>query len=241
MLDEGRTPDEDVLAALPVFPLPNVVFMPGMQLPLSVFEPRYLALVDHVLTRCDGFFGVPLLVDQAREGLKEPYFEPVLGLGSILDHKELDGGRRLIRVEGLARVRTKYELEQRHAFREVCVELLGEPRPTPGESLEVLVAQVERLAKTFHEDDQLLLRSVLSLDDARVIVYALAALIPNIEASREVDAGVRDPSRGSDLRLQQRCLETECADARVQLLLDRVSRLVAVVGDSGQFPMNVLN
>ena len=35
----------DWLAEVPVFPLPNVVFFPGTQLPLHIFEPRYRALM----------------------------------------------------------------------------------------------------------------------------------------------------------------------------------------------------
>ena len=52
--------DDERPSVMPLFPLPNVVLLPGMVLPLNVFEPRYLELVDHVL---DGgmHIGVPLL------------------------------------------------------------------------------------------------------------------------------------------------------------------------------------
>ena len=40
---------DDALTQLPLFPLPNVVFFPGMLLPLNVFEPRYLELMTHCL------------------------------------------------------------------------------------------------------------------------------------------------------------------------------------------------
>jgi hypothetical protein len=49
-----------VLSSLPIFPLPNVVLLPGMVLPLNVFEPRYLELVDFVREHGQ-HIGVPLL------------------------------------------------------------------------------------------------------------------------------------------------------------------------------------
>ena len=50
MLDDVELA-EDVLTALPIFPLPNVVLLPGIVLPLNVFEPRYVDLVDHVIAQ----------------------------------------------------------------------------------------------------------------------------------------------------------------------------------------------
>ena len=51
---------KSVLSELPLFPLPNVVFFPGMLLPLNVFEPRYLDLITHCLER-DRIVAIPLL------------------------------------------------------------------------------------------------------------------------------------------------------------------------------------
>ena len=62
MLDEERRPSEEILGSLPVFPLPNAVLLPGMVMPLNVFEARYLDLVDHALAR-GGYLGLPLLCE----------------------------------------------------------------------------------------------------------------------------------------------------------------------------------
>jgi Lon protease-like protein len=40
---------EDLPAALPIFPLSGVLLLPKAQLPLNIFEPRYLAMIDHAL------------------------------------------------------------------------------------------------------------------------------------------------------------------------------------------------
>ena len=51
---------KSALGELPLFPLPNVVFFPGMLLPLNVFEPRYLDLIRHCLAH-DRIVAIPLL------------------------------------------------------------------------------------------------------------------------------------------------------------------------------------
>ena len=39
----------DLPTEIPIFPLPSALLLPGGQLPLNIFEPRYLAMVDNVL------------------------------------------------------------------------------------------------------------------------------------------------------------------------------------------------
>ena len=124
MLDDDHAPRDEVLEALPIFPLPNAVLLPGMVLPLNVFEPRYLDLVDHVLDNGQ-FVGVPLL----RPGFEEEYegspaVEEVFGAGRLLSHQPLPDGRRFIRLEGMRRVRLVEELDNGKSFRQVRTELL---------------------------------------------------------------------------------------------------------------------
>lgn len=257
MLDLDRLPTPEVLAALPIFPLPNVVFLPGMVLPLNVFEPRYLDLVDHVL---DGgmHVGVPLLrpdpslldrVDLALPvhdpGDDRPAIEAVLGIGRLMAHQRLPDGRRFIRLEGLGRVRVQAELglDGRHAeggFRRVAVEALPEDEPGNKHALEVLKAQVERMAETFDEDDRQLILTVLELDDPRATIYAIASLVPNVELMRAVRRG-RSVGTMPHLRLQQRCLSAADSDLRVELLSARAQTLIDVLGESGSFPVSSLN
>ncbi|MCC6526508.1 MAG: LON peptidase substrate-binding domain-containing protein, partial [Polyangiaceae bacterium] len=109
---------ELALAELPLFPLPHVVLFPGAFLPLHVFEPRYVALVRHVLARHRSL-AVPQLREErhpparpkatpsaarAREPAEPPIVE-LAGAGTIVDFEELPGGRYDIVVLGRARVR----------------------------------------------------------------------------------------------------------------------------------------
>ena len=93
------------VSALPLFPLPGVVFLPSTLLPLHVFEPRYRKLVADCL-RGNGIFGVPLL----REGWQSDYegrppVHEVTGVGRIVRHQDLPDGRYNLLVLGLGRAR----------------------------------------------------------------------------------------------------------------------------------------
>lgn len=239
MLDDDRRPGAAVLAALPVFPLPNTVLLPGMILPLNVFEPRYLELCDHVLQN-GGHLGIPLLrpgFERDYEG--RPELEPVFGLGRLLSHQRLPDGRRFIRVEGLGRARMLHELPPRAQFRELCVEVLSEQGPADGHQLEVLKAQLERIAGTLDGDDDQMVQAVLRIPDARIMLYAITAIMPTLGFLAHGDR--MSNGRPALLDLQQRCLSADDADARVGALVDCAASICDELGGSGRFPRSMLN
>jgi Lon protease-like protein len=98
------------LAALPVFPLPNVVLFPGATLPLHVFEPRYRELTREVLA------GRQLMaVARLQTGFEDDYegrppLFDVCGVGSVIDSVAHGDGRYDITLRGLARDRIVKEL-----------------------------------------------------------------------------------------------------------------------------------
>ncbi|MFO0549193.1 MAG: LON peptidase substrate-binding domain-containing protein [Polyangiaceae bacterium] len=98
------------LDALPLFPLPQVVLMPGALLPLHVFEPRYRRMIRDVLDSHRAL-GIVQIIDAAaldRHG--HPRIAEIAGAGTIVDATELPNGRFNILVRGRARVRLR-ELE----------------------------------------------------------------------------------------------------------------------------------
>ena len=240
MLDDDQAPRDEVLAALPIFPLPNAVLLPGMVLPLNVFEPRYLDLVDHVLERSDraGFIGVPLLrpgFDADYEGA--PAIEQTFGVGRLLSHQALPDGRRFIRLEGMRRVRVLEELQLQRRFRQVRTELLPEDGPCDDIQFEVLKAQLERISSTLRPDDRQLVHTILRIPDDRVMIYAVAAIVPTLGVLPDVQIDGRSPLLG----MQQRCLDAETADDRVHDLLECSAAICDVLSDTGRFPRTVMN
>lgn len=101
---------------IPIFPLTGVVVLPRTRLPLNVFEPRYLAMVDDAM-RGDRVIGM------VQPRLERDDSKPVLyetgGLGRITSWSETDDGRLMITLTGVARFRIEEEILVSTAYRRV--------------------------------------------------------------------------------------------------------------------------
>lgn len=91
------------LADLPVFPLADVTLFPGAMMPLHIFEGRYRAMIRHALGthRC---LAMARLLEPARQLADDVPFDPIAGLGVIVQAVELPDGRFHLLVQGKARV-----------------------------------------------------------------------------------------------------------------------------------------
>ncbi len=105
-----------------VFPLPGAVLLPGGRLPLNIFEPRYLNMVDDVLG--EGRIIGMIQPDQARGRTPTgPGLYKVGCLGRITSFSETDDGRYLITLAGLTRFAVSVELELQRGYRRVRADL----------------------------------------------------------------------------------------------------------------------
>lgn len=96
---------------LPVFPLPGVLLLPRGQLPLNIFEPRYIAMVDDAL-KTDRMIGMI----QPRDDTA--LYETGCA-GRITSFSETGDGRYLITLTGTSRFRIKNELSLKNGYRNV--------------------------------------------------------------------------------------------------------------------------
>ena len=85
---------DELPAQIPLFPLSGALLLPGGRLPLNIFEPRYLNMVDDAL-KGDRLIG---MVQTRKDGLAS-----VGGLGRIIQFSETEDGRYLIVLKGLKR------------------------------------------------------------------------------------------------------------------------------------------
>jgi hypothetical protein len=108
---------DDLPGTLPVFPLTGVVLLPRGQLPLNVFEPRYLAMVDAALAS-SRLIGMIQPTEHEDKTLK-PQLSSVGCAGRITAYRETDDGRYLITLTGVCRFRWIEELVADTAFRQV--------------------------------------------------------------------------------------------------------------------------
>lgn len=101
-------------ARVSIFPLSGALLLPGMDMPLHIFEPRYRALIHDAMAR-DRRIG---MIQPRGEGGKPALYD-VGCLGRISEFEVLDDGRFNIILEGLARFRVIRELDVTTAFRQI--------------------------------------------------------------------------------------------------------------------------
>ena len=58
MQDMSAYKIDDLPSTIPIFPLPSALLLPGGHLPLNIFEPRYLAMVDATLASPERLIGM---------------------------------------------------------------------------------------------------------------------------------------------------------------------------------------
>lgn len=107
------------LSQLPIFPLPGMALLPGGQIPLHVFEPRYRRLVRDC-SRGAGVIGLASIPD-GEEGVSDPTRKPrilpVLGAGILVRVERFPDGRSNIVVRGVLRARVEREHESTEPYR----------------------------------------------------------------------------------------------------------------------------
>ena len=111
----------DLPATIPVFPLPGALLLPRGQMPLNIFEPRYVAMVDDALR--DGHRLIGMIqpdVAHRRLAAKPPLYK-VGCVGRITQLAESGDGRYLIELTGVARFRIDEELAVSTAYRQCRV------------------------------------------------------------------------------------------------------------------------
>jgi Lon protease-like protein len=105
----------DLPTQLPLFPLSGVVLLPRGAIPLNVFEPRYLKMVDEVL-KGDRLIGLIQPAENPDTVLK-PKLSAVGAAGRIISFRETDDNRYLITLSGLCRFRLTGEVDGEAPYR----------------------------------------------------------------------------------------------------------------------------
>lgn len=183
-------------AALPIFPLPGAVLMPGALLPLHVFEPRYQALVAHALAS-DGVIGLSTLI-AADSGSMWPPIHPEIGVGTILRHQALDDGRSNILLRYEASALYVRDLPVDTPYR--CVESVALPPVpdvgyAPDPALRMLALQVATGAGPLGPQERLFAL------EGRTWVDAMAGMfLPDEEARRAYLVAGSGPARVAAVR-----------------------------------------
>lgn len=106
----------DLPQVIPIFPLDGALLLPGGELPLQVFEPRYLNMVDDVMA---GDRVIGMIQTRAGGDRDRPKLVKVGCLGRITSYAETSDGRYLITLTGVCRFDAGEELPIPTPYRQV--------------------------------------------------------------------------------------------------------------------------
>ena len=125
MSDRARYPTADSLPRrIPVFPLSGALLLPRAQLPLNIFEPRYLAMVDDALSG-DRIIGIIQPEEEAAAAGRlatPPSLFPTGCAGRLTAYTETPDDRLLITLTGIARFRILEEIATDRPYRLVAAD-----------------------------------------------------------------------------------------------------------------------
>ncbi|MER8466229.1 LON peptidase substrate-binding domain-containing protein [Mesorhizobium sp. M1396] len=105
-------------STIPIFPLEGALLLPGGRMPLNIFEPRYLQMVDEAITGPRLIGVIQPSLDGALRDDGEPELCNVGCAGRIIAFSETGDGRYLISLQGVCRFRIASELTVKTPFRQ---------------------------------------------------------------------------------------------------------------------------
>jgi uncharacterized protein len=112
----------DLPPVIPIFPLSGALLLPRGQMPLNIFEPRYLAMIDDAMADRHRLIGM-IQPDTARPGPEEkPNLFRIGCVGRMTQIAETGDGRYLVQLTGIARFRVEQELAVATAYRQCRVD-----------------------------------------------------------------------------------------------------------------------
>ena len=114
----------DLPGTIPVFPLPGALLLPRGQMPLNIFEPRYLAMIDDALRDGRRLIGMIQPEVAQADAVDKPPLYKIGCAGRITQLAESGDGRYLIELTGVARFRVEEELTVATAYRQCRVNFL---------------------------------------------------------------------------------------------------------------------
>ena len=141
---------EELPQAIPIFPLSNFIIFPKTTVPLNIFEPRYIQMVDESM-KGNRIIGI---VQPKRGELKKPNLYEVGCAGKITSFNETEDGRYLIILNGICRFKITKELKNNKLYRECyvkfddyCDDLLNNTQEIKFTNLNLILKNFKNLFK----------------------------------------------------------------------------------------------
>ena len=169
---------------IPVFPLSGVIYFPKTNLPLNIFEQRYLDLVNDTYKN-DKLMGMV----QSQRNRNQVY--KIGCLGKISDLQKSKDGRMLINLTGITRFKIMEEVENKKLYREFKVDYKSFEEDLKDPSGDLDTDDLMNKAKTFFRKNGLLLnwREFEKLDKTQKInTLSMISPVTNEEKQKLLEA-----------------------------------------------------
>ena len=169
---------------IPVFPLSGVIYFPKTNLPLNIFEQRYLNLVNDAYNK-DKLMGMV----QSRKESNSVY--KIGCLGKISDYQKIKDGRILINLTGIIRFQILEEVSNKKLYREFKVDYKNFDNDTDNQVINIKTGALMSKAQTFFKRNGLLLnwKEFEKLEHAQQInTLAMIAPITNEEKQKILES-----------------------------------------------------
>ena len=132
---------------IPVFPLSNFIIFPKTTVPLNIFEPRYIDMVNDSM-KTNKMIGM-IQPKSNNDQKNKPDLHEVGCLGKITSFAETNDGRFLIEIKGLNRFHSIKELETEKKYRILEVDFTKFPNDLSDENEDLKFSDLELIFKDF--------------------------------------------------------------------------------------------
>lgn len=169
----------DLPGTIPVFPLPCALLLPRARLPLHIFEPRYLQMIEDTLKTPERLIG--MVQPNPMRGVQDGALHAIGCAGRVTQFSETEDGRYMVTLSGISRFRIQQEVTGFSPYRRCDVSWDGFSRdigPTehdPGFDRDALLELLNRFFVAMglstdwdslkDADDELLINSLSMLLD----------------------------------------------------------------------------
>ena len=100
---------------IPIFPLSNFIIFPSTTVPLNIFEPRYIEMIDDAMK---GSRVIGMVQPKKSNDTNKPELYNIGCVGKITNFNETEDGRYLIALKGLSRFKNINEINNEKKYRE---------------------------------------------------------------------------------------------------------------------------
>ena len=169
---------------IPIFPLNGVIYFPKTNLPLNIFEQRYLNLVSDAYSKNK-------LMGMIQEKKENNNVYSIGCLGKISDYQKSKDGRILINLTGISRFKILKEISNNKLYREFEVDYKNFIEDINPNYHEINTQKLMTMSKTFFEKNGLLInwREFEKLDQIQKInTLAMIAPLTNEEKQKLLES-----------------------------------------------------